>query len=308
MNQQHTLADGPTNIMIVANPAAGRGTRANFLDDLANGLRRVGLHTSTLYSLDEFRTQYTTQVAANEIRSVIAVGGDGTAAAVANITQGQIPILIAPMGTENLLATRLGLTCEVPSLVRAIRQGSVHRLDVGRVNGQIFLIMFSCGFDAEVVRRLHESRKGPISRWSYAQPILSSLTSYRYPPIAIECSLTDGDQASISLDGHWAFAFNLNCYARGLQIAPDASPMDGKFDVCVLWSPSLLSGLFHFLTVAARCQGKWSGFQRLRCARLRIESRERVPFQIDGESGGYLPAELEVLPGWIPLVVPTGGP
>jgi diacylglycerol kinase family enzyme len=278
-------------------------------EKLANGLRRSGLRAEITLGLAEFGEKYVPATTKAPLRCVVAVGGDGTVAAIANITQGQVPIAILPTGTENLLATRLGLHRDIPALVQMIIRGSTTRLDVGRANGRVFLVMFSCGFDAEVVRQVHERRQGPISRWSYAEPIWRALRTYRFPPIQTDGLSADGQPADVSLEGHWVFAFNLNCYARGLRIAREADPQDGKLDVCVLWSPSLFNAVFHFFTVVARCQGRWSGFRRMRCSRLRIDSQnhQRVPYQIDGELGGDLPVELEVLPKWVPLVVPEAG-
>lgn len=304
MDPNPQISQDPPTVLIVANPAAGRGTHASLPADLQHALSAVGLQSETQLGFREFSERFATLHAAQQVRAVVAVGGDGTAAAVANITQGQVPIVIAPAGTENLLATRLGLTRDVSQIVNTIQHGSLRRLDVGRVNGKIFLIMFSCGFDADVVRRLHGDRKGPITRWSYAKPILNALAQYCYAPIQIHCSLAEGDTQQTTLEGHWVFAFNFNCYARGLRIAPEARPDDGLLDVCVLRSPSLLTSFGHFLTVVTQSQGRWSGFEKRRCIRLRLESQGKVPFQIDGEPGGYLPVELHVVPRWIPLLVP----
>ena len=38
--------------------------------------------------------------------------------------------------------------------------------------------------------------------------------------------------------------------------------------------------------------------------RLRLESDEPVPYQLDGDPGGFLPVDLEVLPGRLTLIVP----
>ena len=41
--------------------------------------------------------------------------------------------------------------------------------------------MIGCGFDAEVVRRVHLERDGHITRLSYLKPIWESIRSYEYP-------------------------------------------------------------------------------------------------------------------------------
>ncbi len=292
-----------SSVLIAANPAAGRGATASLVEALVTSLRATGLKPVCTNSLDDLAGDFSEHFATGNLRAVLAVGGDGTAAAVANTTEGRVPIVVVPMGTENLLARRLGMSNDVPRIVETIRYGRIQSIDAGRVNGRMFLIMFSCGFDAEVVRRLHERRRGPITHWSYARPIFSALRAYRFPPITIRFN-SENDQ-SIVLDGHWLFAFNFSCYARGLPIAPRACPTDGLFDVCILRSPSRMTSFFHFLTVATRCQGEWSGFRSIQCSSLRVESREPVPYQVDGDMAGYLPVDLTLLPQQISVVVPA---
>jgi diacylglycerol kinase family enzyme len=41
-----------------------------------------------------------------------------------------------------------------------------------------------------------------------------------------------------------------------------------------------------------------------RARRLRVTSQEEVHYQLDGDPGGLLPVEIEVLPGRLTLVVP----
>ncbi len=47
--------------------------------------------------------------------------------------------------------------------------------------------MVGCGFDAEVVHRLHATRGGHISMWSYSKPIFESIRSYQYPELRAYC-------------------------------------------------------------------------------------------------------------------------
>ncbi len=169
--------------------------------------------------------------------------------------------------------------------------------------------MFSCGFDADVVNRLHRTRRGPIRHLSYLQPILASLGSYRFPQLDIRFQ-REGTTVWESTQASWIFAFNFPCYARGFRLASQANPTDGQFDVCLFRGRSVAAGLFHFATVVCHIHGEWSGCDCRRVTRLKISpvrETDRVPFQIDGDPGGDLPVEIDILSKRLTLLVPDTG-
>ena len=117
--------------------------------------------------------------------ALVAAGGDGTVAELVNRTAVGMPIAVFPMGTANLLAGYLNIFPKFQPFARMLRRGATVRLDAGAANGRIFLLMVGCGFDAEVVHRLHSTRGGHISMWSYAKPIFESIRSYQYPELRL---------------------------------------------------------------------------------------------------------------------------
>ena len=139
----------------------------------------------TVTDLDEITRVVADLHSRGQLRTLVAAGGDGTAAELVNRTPPGVPLAILPLGTENLLAKYLRLTAAPQQLCSAIVAGQTVELDAGRANGRLFLLMASCGFDAEVVRRVHAQRVGHLNRWTYAKPILQSIRSYEYPPIRI---------------------------------------------------------------------------------------------------------------------------
>jgi len=56
--------------------------------------------------------------------------------------------------------------------------------------------------------------------------------------------------------------------------------------------------------VVMRRHQNWDDCVTLRSPRIRIESDAHVPYQIDGDFGGYLPVDIEVLPQRLTLLVP----
>jgi diacylglycerol kinase family enzyme len=79
--------------------------------------------------------------------AVVVAGGDGTVTAMAEaaVETGK-PMLILPMGTANLLARDLSLPLEIDAWVAALPTMVERRIDIGRVNGRLFLHKVVVGF------------------------------------------------------------------------------------------------------------------------------------------------------------------
>ncbi|HEY8577970.1 MAG TPA: diacylglycerol kinase family protein [Devosia sp.] len=76
----------------------------------------------------------------SEAPTVVAAGGDGTITALAAALVGSDKNLaILPLGTVNALAKDLHVPLEISEAVAALATGETHRIDVGEVNGRIFL-------------------------------------------------------------------------------------------------------------------------------------------------------------------------
>lgn len=282
---------------------------------LVDVLESAGLQTEVITEIGVLAAKADHLHGSGELRAVVAAGGDGTVGLLAQRTLPGVPIAILPLGTENLLAKQLGIRADPVQLRQTIGCGRSVQLDAGLAAGRIFLLMAGCGFDAEVVRRLHHMRRGHIRHFSYAKPILDSLRNYDYPELRVYCEspapLPTTLGASLgsaagptALAARWVFVVNLPRYAGGLQIAPDASGNDGFLDVCLFKEGSLWSGLRYLAGVALGTHQSLQDFARFRAQRVRIESAGAVPYQLDGDPGGYLPVEIDILPRRLTVLVP----
>ncbi len=294
------MTDSKT-VVISMNPGSGATDRQDLVDQLASELEGHGFQVQVQTDIEQVKAavRELTEAPKFGLRAVVAAGGDGTVSLLANVLPSQTPLAILPLGTENLLAKYLGLTAEPKQLAQAIADGRTVCLDAGRANGQLFLVMASCGFDADVVHRLHSERKGHIHHMSYAKPIFGAIGQYRYPKIRI---FPDGETKPVN--GKWAFVFNVPRYAMRLPIALDADPHDGELDLCTFRGGNLFRGLFYLGAVLLRQHRKWKYAEFRRFQRVRIESDERVPYQLDGDPGGVLPLEIEVMPKFLTVFVP----
>lgn len=302
-------------VLILVNPKAGRRSSSSRVEQLAKTLRFQGLETQIMDDLAAVADRANRLKDEGRLRALVGVGGDGTAAELVNRTLPGVPITLLAAGTANLLAKHFRLpTCPV-CLAGMIAGGFCRRLDAGRAAQRIFLLMASCGFDAEVVRQVHDLRHskpggGHISYASYLKPIWTSIRNYQYPEIHVYCDQpADGpapQPETQPLVARWAFVFNLSRYGWGLNLVPQADAADGLLDVCTFRRGLLWHGLRY---LAAAQLGGWH--QRLsdcgvrQARRIRIVSDQPVAYQLDGDPAGWLPLQIEVLPGRLSLVTPA---
>ena len=93
---------------------------------------------------------------------LVAAGGDGTVSVVAGVAVSTGSSLgVLPMGTLNHFAKDVGLPLDLEKAVEAIVAGRVHQVDVGEVNGRIFVNNSSVGLYPRMVwEREAEQRRG----------------------------------------------------------------------------------------------------------------------------------------------------
>lgn len=78
---------------------------------------------------------------------IVAAGGDGTVTAVAGgIVDTDIALAILPLGTVNLLARDLGIPLDLDTWFDTVETMQTRLMDVGEVNGRIFLHKVVVGF------------------------------------------------------------------------------------------------------------------------------------------------------------------
>ncbi|WP_146392625.1 diacylglycerol/lipid kinase family protein [Allorhodopirellula solitaria] len=298
-SEQGSIAE----VWICASPKAGSGQGRHEIGLLVDRLRAGLIDVHVTHSIAALRARVADESRSTARFAVVAAGGDGTLALVAQNLPQEIPIVPMPMGTENLLARYFGYACRAASVYECLERAERFSIDAGLANGRMFLVMVTAGMDAEVVRGMHLTRRGHITRWSYARPIWRAISKYRFPAITAQESTEDGEVATTS--ACWMMAFNLPRYGGGLGIEPGAVADDGKLDRIALLQGFFFQGLHYFARIKLGKHLRHRDISRRRFQRALWTSPERVPYQIDGDYGGRLPLEIEVLPGRVTLLRPS---
>jgi len=276
-----TSSLGGARALAIVNPVAGRGRGARVARRIAADFREHGL------KLDVVRTpapdeaaRLAKEAAAAGYRVIVAAGGDGTVNEVANGLVGTDALLaLYPIGVGNDFARALGYprrTRDVPPFLRAARRRSI---DVGELNGRIFVNAAGVGIDGHVAERI-ASRPRLVGR--ALGPLLGallSLASFRPQPMRVSL---DGEPRSGTF--LTVVAANGTHFGAGMHVAPEASLDDGQLDVLLAGDLSRWSSLVALARLyrGTHIDGSTIVLQRARVVEIEVE--RPLAAELDGEA------------------------
>jgi diacylglycerol kinase family enzyme len=137
------------------------------LSRLQEAVRQAGLQGEVVpVDPTEFPGAVARAAAAADIDAVCVAGGDGTVNAAASVMAGSDkPLGVVPLGTLNHFARDLGLPADLEGALAAIAAGHWRDVDVGEVNGRVFVNNCSMGLYPEAVRGREERRDRGAPKW-----------------------------------------------------------------------------------------------------------------------------------------------
>ena len=283
-------------VLVIVNPASGRGRTKAVEDAVRTGLERLGADIEmcrTRTARDA--TEWAAAAAEDGFEVVLVAGGDGTVTAAARglVRAGQgVPLGVVPAGTGNGLARVLHVPIDPAKAVSALAGGAPVRLDVMRRVGsdEVALIFFGAGLDAEINRDADRGAKARFGFLAYLGAGARNLWGRRNHRVQLEL---DGDVEH--LVAHTVSLFNAASFPLGaMRVGPDVDPHDGLLDVAVLRNPGFLRAVGAVL----RLVGGPRGVGELRRARhVRVSAEPPLLVHADGDVAGSTPLEVEVLPG-----------
>ncbi len=290
----------PAGVIVAANPYSGHGPTVERVHMLTAALRARNLEARVVWEPAERAAALAT---VSPGTTVVAVGGDGTVAAVINELAPGTTLAAFPAGTENLFARALGFADDPVALARAVAADVTYTVDLGRATRRqdgrtrtrLFSLMLSAGFDADVVHRLARwradgARLRRVRRRSYVRPAVAAWLAYRHPSLSV--SVDAG-----SLTAAWCLVSNVGAYALGLCLTAGSRHDDGRLDWAVVERAGL-PALARYAWAARggrlrACAGTSAGTTR----RARIDSVAPVPVQVDGDPWGATPVDVDTVPG-----------
>jgi diacylglycerol kinase (ATP) len=211
---------------------------------------------------------------------VCAWGGDGTVNEVARALAGTGTALgIVPSGSGNGLARELGLPWD-PVRALGVALGRRERvIDVGDVDGRLFVSVTGIGLDAQVAARFNARSGGRRGLGPYVWMGAHELLRYRAREYTIRVGAETWREEALVV-----ICANARQYGGGAVVAPAARLDDGQLDLVVVAPRPPLQALRDSLHLFRGTFDRAPGVRTARAPTVEIAGREPLLFHVDGEA------------------------
>lgn len=249
-------------------------------------------------------TEMARRAAREEASIVVAGGGDGTISAVASALAGTDKIMgVLPLGTLNHFAKDLSIPLDVEEAARVCVSGRVTRVDVGEVNGQVFVNNSSLGLYPSIVRlRDRQRARLGLSKWlAFVWATLSVLR--RYPFMSVRLST---DEKKLFRRTPFVFVGNNEYQMEGLSLGARSCLDKGELSLHVAHRTGRLGLLRFALRALLGGLRDEKDFDSICTKEIWVETRrQRLRVALDGEvTIMNTPLHYQVRPGALRVLVP----
>lgn len=283
-----------SKLHFIVNPVAGNGLSARSFAKMEELMRAQGIAYSAATS--EY-AGHAPILAKEAIKAghdcIVAVGGDGTVREIAEVLlDSGIPLGIFPCGTGNDLVKSLHIPMDATAALNILQNPEICAMDAGLANGMLFFNVAGFGFDVDVLNFTEIYKKRFRGLVAYILGLLNALTRLQLRKVKI--TTAEGIQELNALEVTACIGTH---FGGGMNVAPQADPCDGLFDICIIHDVNKLTVLGALLRFV---RGKHIGMRfatYFKATEISVESEPASPLQLDGEIMGSTPVTFVIRPG-----------
>jgi diacylglycerol kinase family enzyme len=292
-------------VAVIVNGGAGSGHDQETARSLGDKFRAAGMEATVTLARDGKEIiEAARKALAGKAELVVGGGGDGTINAVASVLAGSgRPFGVLPLGTLNHFAKDLGMPLTLDDAVRAIAGGREQQVDVGEVNGRIFLNNSSLGLYPDIVRD-REKQQRRLGRGKWLAAAWASLAALkRYPFLSVRVTV-EGQR--LARRTPFVFIGNNQYTMQGFSIGERERLSDGLLSLYVAQHPGRLGLLRLALRALMGRLAQERDFDILLAPDFEVRTlRSQIRVATDGEvTVMQSPLRYRVLPGALTVIVP----
>ena len=282
--------------IVLLNPWSRSGGRAP-IDRLLTAFSKAGW-SAEIWAGAGADWSYEAAVRARDsgVDAIFGDGGDGQLARILPaLVHTDTALGVVPFGTGNVWARELGLPLQPELAIARQLASEPHRVDVGRANERMFLVIASAGLDARIVEVM-EREDGPKGWGQLAYPLvgLGVGLSMRGSPTRVWLDA----EPPVDLDLLACMVSNGRLYGGVVPLLPTAQLDDGLLDVVLFPGANPLDTGGHAVRVLAGLHHTDPKVIIRQVQRVRLQTLEgEIPVQSDGDPLGTTPLNVEVVPG-----------
>ncbi len=291
-------------VKMIINPSSGRQSMESRIDYLCKLLLDEGYILGKFFTKEKDDAMFETIKACKEDWDIVIVsGGDGTINEVAKgIAQSsrKIPVAILPSGTVNDFANYMNIPARISDFFDMIKREQVIDIDLGKIEDNYFVNVAAGGLLTNVGYQVQPEAKAILGRLAYYFEGVKELVIQGLEPINVSFQ----SKEYTSEDKILLFLISNSSSIGGFKkLAPDADVLDGLLDVLIIKDSDVAELANIFFNVLTGEHINHPNVVYFKTNEIKISANREIPIDIDGEYGGKLPANFQVIPKGMKLLI-----
>ncbi len=292
-------------LVFLVNPASANGSTGARWPEISRRAAEAGIVGETLFSTRPGEiTDLARRAVAEGVRTIVAVGGDGTVYETVNglmrAGDAEIELAVIGRGTGKDFVHSHGIPTSLDGALETIRAGRTRVVDAGRArytawDGSAAESWFGnfggAGISGAIARRANASSKALGGRISFVWATVAVFAGWKSVEVTvrIDTEVRSGPMFEV-------LAMNGEYTAGGMRATPGAAPDDGLLDALLIGDVTKADFVATFPKIYRGRHLDHPKIEHLRGRRITVESASPLPVALDGEQPGTTPATFEVVP------------
>lgn len=291
-------------VKVIFNPSSGRQTMERRVDRLCKLLLDDGYLVNKFITKKKNDAMIETMKACKEDWDILVVsGGDGTvnevAKGIAN-SEKKIPVAILSSGTVNDFANYMKIPRNIKDFYNMIKKENTIDVDLGKVNNEYFVNVAAGGILSNVGYQVLPETKMVLGRMAYYIEGLKEITLQNFEPIRLSI---ESEECQLDEDVLLFLISNSSSIGGFKKLAPNADVMDGLLDIVIIKKSGVQDLASIFINIFSGDHINHPNVLYFKSKSVKLDTKQSVSIDIDGEYGGELPTTFEIVPKAFRIIV-----